>query len=269
MKNIKFVDEREMLNYVIFIASCTETTVSHLDLETASKILSVIRLKSNGFSYSEIFEEINKKNYFIIFKTKIFIADKQLFSLILLNSIRTSDELVKANEIAHEITESQITMILNVLNVEKRYSSHLLRTLNYILQRKAYISTTLCKKILFSMRKITLSPLSGFKQYAHQISKVVSHYLNYNSKQLLCNINLIPVRGIDTIDLVKLMDSEFVYTNKIIINKRVIYLFHNNVESKDGIHLYERLLEFYPFEKWKEEIWPHFLPHLQNVNESG
>lgn len=209
------------------------------------------------------------QNYINHFGTKIFIADKQLFLVILLNSIRKHSESCKINNSITEISESNIITILNCLNVEKIHTALLLRTLSYILRRKKYISPFLGEKILYVMKKVALSPLSKFKQYAYDISQIVIPFLNENTKELLCNIDMIPIQGIDTCDLVKLYSEDFMKHNQANLVKKICCLFGKNVDNKDGKCLYERLIIFYPFEKWKADIWPLFLPYLQGIDDTG
>lgn len=267
-KNIQGVDESDLTSLLIQIASSKETTIYHLDIETASDILSHILQKtySVGIPYEKLLEETQSQKYITHYGAKIFLADKQLFLVILLNSIRKHHESIKTKT---EISENIIKEIVQCLDVKKRHTQLLLRTLYYILIRKENVSPLLAKQIIVTMRKVALSPLYGFKQYAHDISKTTIPFLNDSTKEHLCNIDLIPIRGINTLDLVKLFSENFMRNNISIVVKRICFLFQNNLDNKDGNFLYERLIQYYPFEKWKEEIWPLFLCYLQNINDSG
>lgn len=261
-------DESDLTNLLIHITSSTDTVLSYLEVETASIILTkIFRKIYNTIPYYSLLEECFTKKCITVSSRKIYIADKELFSVILLNSIIKSDDFSKTK--SFEIPECVITHILICLNVEKKYMVLLLRTLNSTLLKRKYLSAFLCEKILLEMQKVALLPLTGFKRCAYEVSQTVLSFLNDKTQKGLCNIDFLPVKGIDTMDLVKLYPAEFVKSNKILIVKKVCFLFKNNLENKDGEALYRRLISFYSFQEWKEEIWPILLPFLQKNNKSG
>ncbi|KAJ8933769.1 hypothetical protein NQ314_013803 [Rhamnusium bicolor] len=118
------------------------------------------------------------------------------------------------------------------------------------------------------MNKVALSPVTGFKHYAQNISKIIISTLSKEEKNMFLNIDLLPVRGIDMYDVIKLFSEDYIKDNKNTIINKVMKLFLNNIESKDGGVLYESVL-FYTFEEWKVEIWPLFLNHLKHVEYEG
>lgn len=260
--------EEDLLSLLIHIASCTETTFSYIDIETSSTILSAIFHKLYPFfPYNEILYEIHTKCFLNYYDKKIYIADDQLFLVMILNSIRMYMET--CNTRSTEIPDSIIRSILICLSIEKRHSALLLKTLKYILIKKESVDSLLCEQIINVMQKIALSPLHGFKKQAYNISQIVIPFCPNHKKRVLSNINLIPVRGLETVDIANLYNEEYVKDNLEKIVKKICYLFRNNLENKDGECLYKRLLYFYTFKAWKEEIWPYFLPYLQKIDDSG
>lgn len=261
-------DESDFTNLLIHITSATDTILTYLEVETASIILAKIFKKIyDDIPYYTLLEECFTKKSITVSSKKIYIADKELFSVILLNSIRKSDDFSKTK--SFEIPECIITSFLTSLNVEKKYTVLLLRTLNSVILKRKYLSPLLCEKIILEMQKVALSPLTGFKRCAYEVSQTVLSLLDDKTQKSLCKIDFLPVKGIDTMDLVTLYPAEFVKSNKILIVKKIFFLFKNNLENKDGEALYRRLISFYSFQEWKEEIWPILLPFLQKDYKSG
>lgn len=257
-----------MISILIYIASSTEATVYYLDVETTSTILSKIFHKINCISYIDILNDIldPAKNYVSVCDYKIFIADKYLYLIILLNCMR-KDETSKLKKT--ELSDEILCNILKCLDVQKKYTVLLLRTLNNILSKKTILSPFLCKQIIFTMQKVALSPFLGSKRQAIDISQTVLALLDDRTKYIFYNIDLIPLRGINTSDLVTLYSAEYIRCHKVTIVKKICCLFRSNLENKDGESLYRRLLQCYPFEDWIEEIWPLFLPYLQITDDCG
>lgn len=268
IKGIASADENDLISILTYIANSTEATVYYLDVEAASTVLSKIFHKISYMSFIDILTDVldDAKNYINLNEHKIFIADKYLFLVILLNCMR-KDESSKLKKI--ELPEEILCKILKCLNVQKKYTVLLLRTLNNILCKKNAISQCLCKQIIFTMQTVALSPFSGSKRQAFEISQTVLPFLNDNTKYIFCNIDLIPIRGINTTDLVTLYSPKYIRDNKVVLIKKICCLFQNNLDNKDGESLYRGILLCYPFEEWKEEIWPLFLPYLQKTNDSG
>lgn len=257
-----------MQSLLVYIASSSNTTLHYLDIETASA-LAAFTIKKCSISFLEIMIYIHRHNHFFYNNVKIFIADKKLFLLILFNAIRKYDESIKSNDnFISNLSETIIEDSFEYLNVKKRHTSLLLKTLAYILKKKEHISQSLSNKIIFQMRKVALSPLFGFKKYAHTISKTVLPFCSNNIEEYY-SICLIPITGIDTMDLVNIYSEKYIKKNKTIFLRKIVNLFKNNFENKDGEYLYDKLIQFYPFEQWKEEIWPYFEINLKNIDHTG
>lgn len=257
-----------MISILIYIANSTEATVYYPDIETASTALSKIFHRISYISYTDILNDIldPTKNNISVNHYKVFVADKYLFLIILLNCMRKAEtSQLKKTEISDEV----LCTILKSLNVLKKYTVFLLRTLNNIISKKSILSPCLCKQINFTMQKVALSPFLGLKRQAIDISRTVLSFSDDTTKYIFCNIDLIPLRGINTFDLVTLYSAEYIKCNKVAIVKKICCLFRNNLENKDGESLYRRLLSCYQFEEWIEDIWALFLPYLQNTDDSG
>lgn len=261
-------DESNVINLLIHIASSTSTTLTYFGVETASVILANIFQKTYSFiPYPDLLNEVCTKKYICVSGKKIYVADKKLFLVILLNSITKSNQFSKKK--STEIPECVIMYILDSLNVEKKYTVILLRTLTFILLKTKFMSPLLCKNIILEMQKVAMSPLSGIKRNVYEVSQVVLSFLNDTSKKQFCDIDLISLRSINTMDLMKLYPEEFLKDNKNCIVKKICFLFTNNLENKDGDLVYKRLISFYFFNEWKDEIWPIFLPYFQKIDISG
>lgn len=265
MNEIKSEKDNDFLSLFIYIASFRGSTLSYLDIDTTSTILShVFQQLYPFFPYTEILNEILTKHYINCSGKKIYMADENLFLVIFLNSLKMYDETSKT-----EIPQIIIRNILVHIDINSRYTTLLLRTLKYILLKKKAIELLLCEQIICVTQKVALSPLSGFKRYAHNISQIVIPFLLNHKRNILNNLNLIPLKGIDTADIVNLFSEEYIRNNKDKFVGKICYLFRNNLNNKYAECLYQRLIIFYTFKEWKEEIWPLFLPYLQRFDECG
>lgn len=249
------------------MASFRDTTLSYIDLETLSTILvHVFQQLYPSFPFIQMLEEIEKNHCVNYYGKKIYISDEKLFLVVVFNSIRIHHDSCNSDFI--EIPESIIRKILSNIDIEKRYTAFLLKTLKYIVLKKKDIGALLCEEIICVTQKVALSSLSGFKKYAHDISQIIINYCLRN-KQNMKYINWVPFKGIETSDIVNLYPDKHFRDSKEILIKKICYLFRSNVDNKDGECLYKRLIMAYTFEDWKMEIWPLLLPYLKNFDDYG
>nr|CAH7712272.1 unnamed protein product [Callosobruchus chinensis] len=158
---------------------------------------------------------------------------------------------------------------LKNLRILEQHSIYVLRTLNLILNKHGHILTSeLSFQVIKCMHYIALSPLTSFKQYTHSITKICLNFLTIKQKEVLCDYNIIPVRGVETYNLMNMFSKSYLDIHIDEIVNKVLCSFKTNIENKDGSILYEGLLIF-NFEEWKLRIWPLFLPHLRNIDQEG
>ncbi|KAG5883749.1 hypothetical protein JTB14_023171 [Gonioctena quinquepunctata] len=268
--NEDFLNLEENISWIVYIASLTEKCMGPCDIEIASKILWCSYKSLYGNDISVFAQILKKKHVIVLMNYEVVVADKWLFQVILLNSMRSSEALLTNRKnvagIQKELLIPIVECILLHIDVVKKHSIYLLRTLQFMLTRCEILICHLSLDIIKCMNKVALSPFTSFKQLAQDISKICIQFLSSECHDSIHTF--IPVRGIETQTLLRLTPTTKIQTNLEVTVKRVLKMFSNSIESKDAGFLYEKLLGC-SFENWKNYIWPLFLEKLIHIEYDG
>lgn len=257
---------------MIFIASLTQDTLEPLEIDTLSKICSIFykTLYGNDFKNFKCFlnSEIIKIELFTIR-----ICNRSLWQAVWFNSIKNFELLPSRNKIVSHKDDTNFLMwclhyILNNVVILDKNSLYLLRTLHLILNRTDLLLISLSSSIIKLMNKVALSPHHGFKQLACNISKIVLKFLEPSQQFEICNISSLPIKGIEMSEVVDTFTDTLIKENLKNIVAKVLMMFSNNIENKDGSYLYEKVL-LCTFEEWIDLVWPLFFKHLQEIEYEG
>jgi hypothetical protein len=134
-------------------------------------------------------------------------------------------------------------------------------------KREDVLTPDLSVFVLQCMNQTAHSPLTGFKHCAQNVSRIVLRSLPDNTKKYLCNFNNLPIKGIDLNDILKLCAEKQIRSFATLINKRILKLFCNNTDSRDGSFYYEALTNVCTFEQFIANVWPHYSSHFQKFEE--
>ncbi|XP_050499492.1 uncharacterized protein LOC126880016 [Diabrotica virgifera virgifera] len=263
---------QEGINNLIYLAGIIQNHLDPLELEIASKICSSI--------YIDLY-----KNDFTVLKTLLTskqvkinsytcnIRKQSLWRAVWLNGLKNF-QILSSKSVNREASEySEILLwfvqfILENIDITDLNSLYLLRTLHLILNRTDIISSLISLQIINCMSRVAVSPLIGFRQLAENISTLAMRYVESTNLNIICDISLLPIRGIKTEDVVELFTDDFVKGNTKNIVEKVLLMFSTNIESKDGGFLYEKLL-ICTFEEWITDVWPYLFPKLQKIESEG
>ncbi|CAG9854305.1 unnamed protein product [Phyllotreta striolata] len=256
----------DQISALLLITSSTQYHLDPVEIEAASKVFSRIykSLYKNDF---ETFKELLTSNSAKIESFTIKIYNKPLWYAIVCNSLKTLN-------LTNEDSTSDfflwiINFVLEHIDLLDKNSLYLLRTLQQILNRTNLLSSgALSYSVIQAMNRIAVSPLYGFKQLACSISKIALQFIDCEESELF-DINNLPVKGVHTFDIVELYSDSFVQRNIENIAKKVLMMFLNHIENKDGGILYVRLLSSCAFEQWVNLIWPVFISNLREIEYEG
>ncbi|CAG9829655.1 unnamed protein product [Diabrotica balteata] len=265
-------DNHEGISNLIYLAGIIQNHLDPLELEVASKLCSSI--------YIDLF-----KNDFTVLKTLLTskhlkinsytcnIRKQSLWRAIWLNGLKNF-QILSSKSVNREVSEYLeillwfIQFILDNIDITDLNSLYLLRTLHLILNRTDCLSSPISLQIINCMSRVAISPLIGFRQLAENISTIAMRYVEPTKLNIICDISLLPIRGIKTEDVVELLTDDFVKWNTKNIIQKVLLMFSTNIESKDGGFLYEKLL-ICTFEEWITDVWPLLFPKLQKIESEG
>ncbi|CAH0548640.1 unnamed protein product [Brassicogethes aeneus] len=267
---------QDFISFLAFLGEQDKIILNN-NIEVNSRRISELLLETNNDTpkfYVELLTQIGENNFVILhddkFEYKIFIHEKWMFTVTLLVSLR-HNKYISNQKLLQENSQNDIRVImmilLNNLKISEVVTLQLLILLEIILKKHSdVLEENLCVDTLKNMNNIALCPISKFKYYAHCISKIILKFIPKKCLNSYENLHYLPVRGIETSDLVKV-----VYQNQdfdINLVKKCIRLFQNNLDSKDGSSLYEFLISC-DFEFWREKIWPYFKESFENIKLEG
>ncbi|XP_030747456.1 uncharacterized protein LOC115875975 isoform X2 [Sitophilus oryzae] len=212
---------------------------------------------------NNILNDIKLTNYILLKGYKIYIYDKNFCLTVLFGSLIYSDILKKHNQNA--VTEEIIFTIEYILNnFSTDIPVSILKILDNILKKYRYIiDSKLALSLFMFIQKLNSSPLESFKYHNQNISKLVVQLLHTDQVDRILDVHYFPLKGIETSEFVNYFKTKVhdnIFAKKVIF--KVLDMFTNNIENREGGFLYESLLSR-DLNSWSTTIWPHFFTHIQ------
>ncbi|KAF7285894.1 hypothetical protein GWI33_009368 [Rhynchophorus ferrugineus] len=266
-------DIRELTSCMSSICTFNLSNFLKNDFENTSVLLyNYLKKTKHYFDILRyIINTLETQHFFVLNGYKIFVANKYLFKLVLLMSIKHDKDIFdkKCKSVKLENIEDIIHLIIESYSANIHFIP-VLRILDSLLKKyKNIIRHELCLDTFIFAQRISLCPIEGFKYYSQVISKHMLPYINSEYVNLFFDITFLPLRGLETSELIpffskKCNNEEF--TKSLVF--KVLNMFANNLESREGGFLYKAIM-FMHFDDWKRLVWPHFYPKLISIDFEG
>ncbi|KAJ3640003.1 hypothetical protein Zmor_003328 [Zophobas morio] len=267
-------EHEELISLLTYLAHQPVETI--VDIESTTKMVSALisQLFDKDFEnkFLNMLHNLNDCNQIHVSNNnnvfKIHIRDTFVFKFLLIVSLKYRKSLFIQSNSTKRFVQTLVEEILKTIDILKYQSSYLLRFLEMILRKREDVLTPdLSLLILQNMNKAAFSPLTGFKNCAQNVSRLILRSLPHATKKYLCNFNNLPIKGIDLNDILKHCEEKEIRIVFTLINKQILKLFCNNTDSRDGSFYYKAITSICNFDEFVEEIWPHYSHHFQNFDE--
>ncbi|XP_066149015.1 uncharacterized protein [Euwallacea fornicatus] len=204
-------------------------------------------------------ESIDKDRNIVINRFKIFIHDPWLSKLILISSLNHCNSSLLCLKHYYSFAMSQG---MALFRPERKESIHLLKLVIILIKFLDFDSEKKFVVTLFRFSQLVASsPLKGFKEYAEKIAKKSLSIPGIEKVSFLCYL---PVRAINSHSNLKFKTLD----SKVLVEK-IVEMFCNNVENREGGLLYKDMLKQSDFDHWASKIWPHFQVSFCNIDIHG
>lgn len=198
-------------------------------------------------------------------KLKIFPQNVWFCKLVILASMKHHKELFRNDYVT---TNNILKQSLAVFVSNRNESIHLLRFITNLVDFLDWEQDpNIAVDLITFARIVALSPLNGFKQYAEDISKKAIHIDTAQQQTEL--IDFLPLRGVSTMNLEHYFQNLSVNEPRFQkVVTRIIEMFSNNIENREGGFLYKILLARVQgdFHLWKQAVWPQFCEKFQAID---
>ncbi|KAL1502812.1 hypothetical protein ABEB36_007904 [Hypothenemus hampei] len=245
-----YPDETEGISTLAHIFQLEPSSLMIHDVEHFIKVIgqyfSHRNILDHNFKVLSLLESIENKGFIIMNSYKIYGHNRWFCALTVLCSLKNFKQFNNWDIVLRKA--------IRIFKPSDQFSIYLLQLIVYVIGLSDIkLESKTLNYLLQLSHTIALSPLKCFRHYANSISKKAL------TRSQLENVDLgnLPFKGISIIDInICWLKSNSI--DKILM--RIIEMFLNNIENREGGILYKTFLDKFDinFEQWKTIVWNEF-----------
>ncbi|XP_066261429.1 uncharacterized protein [Euwallacea similis] len=255
-------DITQRTNYLAHIMQLNKQLLLPLELTSCIaciyQCLEGIGALGENTNIPQYLESIDKDKSIVINNFKIFIYNPWLSKLILISSLNHCNP----TQLSAKNYSFAINQGMALFRPERKESIHLLKLVIILIKLLDFnFEKKFAIKLFRFSQLVASSPLKGFKEYAEEIAK---KSISIPGMEKVFFLHYLPVKAINSH-----CNLKFETLNLKALIGKIVEMFGNNVENREGGLLYKEMLKQSDFDYWATKIWPPFQVSFCNIDAQG